>query len=165
MNTEVMFSTGRDCWETPNDLFQRYDKIYHFVLDAAADNRNHKCPVWFGPGGICEDALSVDWDDWLRKGNIWLNPPYSRGLQARFVKKAAEAVDIHQTTYAIGHVVLLLPARTDTKLFHEIILPHCGPPDYVPEFLKGRVKFISNEPLRKGSSPNSAPFPSMIVVF
>jgi site-specific DNA-methyltransferase (adenine-specific) len=49
--------------------------------------------------------------------------------------------------------VFLIPARTDTRWFHEIVLP------YAKEirFIKGRLKF--------GDSKNSAPFPSMIVIF
>ena len=48
-------------------------------------------------------------------------------------------------------VVMLLPARTDTKWFHEYILPYGQ-----IRFIRGRLKF--------GDSKNSAPFPSMIVV-
>ena len=49
-------------------------------------------------------------------------------------------------------VVMLLPARTDTAWFH----------DYVMEateirFIRGRLKF--------GDAVNSAPFPSMVVIF
>jgi site-specific DNA-methyltransferase (adenine-specific) len=49
--------------------------------------------------------------------------------------------------------VFLIPARTDTRWFHEIVMP------YAKEirFIKGRLKF--------GGAKNSAPFPSMIVVF
>jgi hypothetical protein len=46
-------------------------------------------------------------------------------------------------------VILLLPARTDTKWFHNYCIEH------EIEFLKGRLKF--------GNAINSAPFPSMIV--
>jgi len=51
-----------------------------------------------------------------------------------------------------GKIVVLLPARTDTKLFHEYILPYSK-----IEFLRGRLKF-------KGAK-HGAPFPSMIVTF
>lgn len=47
---------------------------------------------------------------------------------------------------------MLLPARTDTKWFHDYIL---GKAEI--RFLKGRLKF--------GGANNSAPFPSMIVIF
>ena len=47
---------------------------------------------------------------------------------------------------------MLIPARTDTKRFHEYIYGNAE-----IRFIKGRLKF--------GGCENSAPFPSMIVVF
>jgi len=84
----------------------------------------------------------------------WLNPPYSRGLCAKFIAKAAEERRQGFLT------VMLLPARTDTKAFHAHIYDaSTGQPRPGVEirFLPGRLKF--------GGSTNSAPFPSMIVVF
>jgi phage N-6-adenine-methyltransferase len=143
-NLSPLMSTGKDDWETPDDLFGAYDELFHFSLDAAANETNHKCPVWFGPGGVASDALAIDWRDYTA-GPVWLNPPYSRGLQAKFVMKASEySGDI--TT------VCLLPARTDTKLFHDYIWL----PTNDVTFLRGRVKFVG--------AAQGAPFPSMIVV-
>ena len=51
-----------------------------------------------------------------------------------------------------GIAVMLIPARTDTKAFHEYI------------YGKAEIRFIKGR-LRFGGSKNSAPFPSMIVVF
>jgi site-specific DNA-methyltransferase (adenine-specific) len=51
-----------------------------------------------------------------------------------------------------GVVVMLLPARTDTKWFHEYIYGKCE-----IRFIKGRLKF--------GGCKNAAPFPSMVCVF
>ncbi len=48
--------------------------------------------------------------------------------------------------------VMLLPARTDTKWFHSYVYNKAE-----IRFVKGRLKF--------GNSKNSAPFPSMVVVF
>ena len=36
MNTELMFSSKTDLWETPQDLFDKYDAIYHFETDVCA---------------------------------------------------------------------------------------------------------------------------------
>ena len=140
-----LFSSGKDDWETPDELFSRLNRFYHFVLDAAANEVNHKCPRWFGPGGEVEDALLATWP--LKEGNVWLNPPYSRGLQVKFVKKAIS----ERSRGSAGKVVCLLPARTDTRLFHELLLPRAR-----IEFLRGRLKF-------KGAK-SSAPFPSLIAV-
>lgn len=151
-NLTACFSTGKDDWETPDDLFRSLNEKYHFVLDAAANEVNHKCAEWLGPGGTAEDAISTDvnWQHWLRKGHIWLNPPYSRGLQSAFVQRASHEAMISNH----GNVICLLPARTDTKLFHTFIY---NKPNVDVTFLRGRLKF-------KGANAG-APFPSMIVVF
>lgn len=146
---DPLMSSGKDDWETPQELFEEWNRIYHFILDAAANEINHKCERWFGPGGEFEDALANEAEWPVHEGNIWLNPPYSRPLQGAFVRKAADDVRDHDYKH---HVVCLLPARTDTILFHQIIKPFGE-----ITFLRGRVTFEGAE--------NGAPFPSMIVVF
>ncbi len=76
-----------------------------------------------------------------------MNPPYGREIGKWIEKAKIEASNGSK-------VVALLPARTDTKWFHENIYNNkfCE-----IRFLKGRLKF--------GNSKNSAPFPSMIVIF
>ena len=131
----VHFNSQSDMWETPQWLFDKLNAEYNFTLDACAVPDNAKCPVYFTPD---QDGLSQDWT-----GRVWCNPPYGREI-GKWVRKAFEcSADV---------VVMLLPARTDTRWFH----------DYVNrgghvEFLKGRLHF--------GGSKNAAPFPSMIVVF
>ena len=49
-------------------------------------------------------------------------------------------------------VVMLIPARTDTKYWHNYVMKA----DEI-HFVKGRLKF--------GDSENSAPFPSAVIVF
>ena len=114
-------------------------------LDAAANEQNHKCARWFGPGGECPNALCVPWP--LHEGSIWSNLPDGK-TQKDFVRKAQ--MEAQGKPFS---VVCLLPARTDTKVFHDVILPHSK----AVHFLPGRVKFVGGT--------NSAPFPSMIVVF
>jgi site-specific DNA-methyltransferase (adenine-specific) len=53
-----------------------------------------------------------------------------------------------------GVCVMLIPARTDTKYFHDYIYQKSN---VEIRFIKGRLKF--------GGSKNSAPFPSMVVIF
>jgi phage N-6-adenine-methyltransferase len=152
VNKTVLFSTGKDTWETPDDLYAELDHQHHFTLDAAADPTNHKCQRWFGPGGERADALS---EAWPINQSIWLNPPYSRGAQRKFIERAVECAK------AGGRVVSLLPARPDTKLFHDLVWNKSTqrPRDWVREvrFLQGRLRFVG--------APASAPFPSMIVWF
>lgn len=156
MNTALMFSTGKDEWQTPPDLFARLNDEFHFTLDAAASLHNHQCPKWLGPDHPDperRDGLAYDWC--LDGGPVFLNPPYSRGLQRKFIELASVSAQLQGLT-----VVMLLPARTDTKAFHTHIWAACAhrPQTGVEvRFLPGRLRFV-------GASAG-APFPSMIVVF
>ena len=139
MNKELMFSSKSEDWETPQDFFDSLNQEFHFSLDAAASDSNAKCPIYFTKR---ENALLKNWGGY----SVFCNPPYGREIGA-FVKKAYEESKKPNTS-----VVMLLPARTDTKWFHEYIL---GKAEI--RFLRGRLKF--------GSAVNSAPFPSMVVIY
>jgi|SRR3954470_796737 len=139
MNTDLMFSTGQDVYGTPDNIFKALNSEFNFTLDAAALPENAKCDKYFTPQ---QDALIQDWS----KQIVFCNPPYSRPLQGKFIQKAFEESKKGAT------VVMLIPSRTDTKIFHEVILPNAE-----VRFIKGRLKF--------GDSKNAAPFPSMIVIF
>ena len=131
----IHHSSHSDEYHTPQALFDHYDHIFHFDIDAAATVKNAKCKKYFTKK---EDGLEQDW-----QGAIWLNPPYSS--IEKWTKKAYESAQMGAL------VVGLLPARTDTRWFR----------DYVShaeiELLEGRIKF--------GGGAFSAPFPSMIVVW
>jgi site-specific DNA-methyltransferase (adenine-specific) len=150
----VLWSSKSDEWETPQDLYEALDREFNFTLDAAATAENAKCPDYLGPDHPAEalrDALRVSWGVFCDEA-VWCNPPYSK-VRA-FVEKAV------RTSLAGTTVVMLLPARTDTRWFHDLIWDrHHHRPLYEVEvrFLKGRLKF--------GGSKDSAPFPSMVVVF
>lgn len=58
MNREVMFSSDKNYWETPQKLFDELDAEFHFTLDAAADDSNHKCKRYFTQN---EDGLRQNW--------------------------------------------------------------------------------------------------------
>lgn len=134
MNQEVMFSSKTDLWETPQALFEELNLEFGFQTDVCALPENAKCEVFYTPE---QDGLSQEWT-----GVCWCNPPYGRQI-GKWVKKAAESK---------ATVVMLLPARTGTKWFHDYILPNAE-----IHFIKGRLKF--------GGSKNSAPFPSMVCIF
>ena len=137
MNTDVMFSSKTEMWETPQDFYDKMNDEFHFTLDAAAIQENAKCDRFFSPE---DDGLSQMWD-----GVVWCNPPYCRQT-GKWVKKAYEESKKGAT------VVMLLPCRPDVSWFHDYIL---GKAEI--RFIRGRLKF--------GGSSNSAPFPSMVVVF
>lgn len=140
MNTDLMFSTGTNHWSTPQDLFDELNNIYGFTLDVCADTTNKKVNKYFN---VKQNGLAQTW-----QGNIcWCNPPYGREI-SDWVYKASKECSTDCT------IVMLLPARVDTKWFHDYIYtnPNCS-----FEFIKGRLKF--------SGSKSSAPFPSMIVTF
>ena len=47
MNTEVMFSSKKMDWATPQDFYDKLDSEFHFTLDPCADESNHKCDKYF----------------------------------------------------------------------------------------------------------------------
>ncbi len=148
----VLFSKKSDNWATPRDLFERLHLEFDFDLDAAADASNALAKEWLGPGSdVASDALRQPWTSWGHK-RIFCNPPYSR--VGEFVAMAAQAAADGAT------VVMLLPARTDTRWWHAHVWEEANArprPRVETRFLKGRLKF--------GDSTNSAPFPSVVVVF
>ena len=152
MNTDVMFSKESDCWGTPKEFYAKLNAEYRFTLDAAADGSNHLCDRWLGPGGLCDDGLSVDWGG----ERVWLNPPYS--LATEFLAHAVKQSNENE----VGSVILL-PSRTDTRWFHNYVWysAYQKPHPWVKSlnFIKGRLKFVST----KEAAPNSAPFPSLLV--
>jgi len=129
----VHFSSKTDCWETPQDLFDKLNATYQFTMDVCALAENAKVQPYFSPE---QDGLNQVWS-----GRCWMNPPYGREI-GKWVKKAFESDCL---------VVGLLPARTDTKWWHDYCIP-----SHIT-FIRGRLKF--------GNAKNSAPFPSAIVVF
>jgi phage N-6-adenine-methyltransferase len=132
-----MMSSTTDQWATPQDFFDQQNKLFGpFDVDVCADAINAKCVKYFD---VEMDGLKQPWT-----GKCWMNPPYGRGIGV-WMQKAFESAGNGTV------VVCLVPARTDTKWWH----------DYA---MKGHITFIKGR-LKFGSATNSAPFPSAIVVF
>ena len=138
-NPDLMFSSKTDLWATPQDFFDQLDNEFHFDVDVCALPDNAKCPKYYTPQ---DDGLTQPWT-----GTCWCNPPYGRNV-GLWVQRAAQACAEGNT------VVMLLPARTDTRWFHELLYQR---PNVELRFVRGRLKF--------GDGRNSAPFPSLVVVF
>jgi site-specific DNA-methyltransferase (adenine-specific) len=115
------------------------NKEFQFTLDACALPENAKCRLFFTPE---EDGLARDWS----AHTVFCNPPYGRKISA-WVEKCYRESRKRNTK-----VVMLIPARTDTVYFHRFIYEIAE-----IRFVKGRLKF--------GNARNSAPFPSMVVIF
>lgn len=71
MNTDLMFSSEKEDWETPQDFFDELNDEFHFTLDAAASDDNHKCDRYYTKDN---SALDKEWDE-----QTYCNPPYGRG--------------------------------------------------------------------------------------
>lgn len=140
MNTDVMFSSKTDEWATPQEFFNNLDDEFSFTVDVCATEENAKCCKYYTRQ---DDGLAQDWSGEV----VWCNPPYGREMP-NWIKKCAE----HAEAGGGGVAVMLIPARTDTKAFHEYIY---GKAEI--RFVRGRLKF--------GNAKNTAPFPSMVVIF
>ena len=136
--SKVLFSSEKTEWETPGWLFNELDREFGFNLDVCATKENAKYDMYFSPE---DDGLSQDWMGLT----CWMNPPYGREI-GDWIKKA------YEESLQGATVVCLLPARTDTAWFHEYIYEQAE-----IRFLRGRLRF--------DGANNSAPFPSMVVVF
>jgi len=127
MKSRVVFSSATVEWGTPGGVYQALNREFRFDLDP--------CPL-----GGTEDGLATLFMSWEGR-RIFCNPPYDQ-----IGKWLARWRESEVSVY-------LIPARTDTRWFHDIILPHASE----IRFIRGRLKF--------GGAKNSAPFPSMIVIF
>jgi phage N-6-adenine-methyltransferase len=133
-----MFTNASDEWETPGEFFDAVDAVYHFTLDVCATSANAKCGRYYKKE---ENGLLMSW-----RGVCWMNPPYGREISL-WVRKA------YESSFEAGTVVVcLLPARTDTKWWHDYVLSRAE----TIAFIKGRLRFSGKGP---------APFPSALVVF
>lgn len=94
------------------------------------------------PSNANFDGLEIE--NWSAMN--FVNPPYNRTELPKWINKGIE--EQKKKHYS----VFLIPSRTDTKWFYKIF-------EHATEmrFIVGRIKFVGAE--------NSAPFPSMIVVF
>lgn len=136
---DLMFSSNSDDWNTPQLFFKKLDNIFNFNLDPCASEQNTKCSKFFTKE---DDGLTKNWGG----HTVFMNPPYGRQI-GDWIRKAYNESRKPNTV-----IVCLIPARTDTKYWHD----YCMKADKI-SFVRGRLKF--------GGSSNSAPFPSAVVVF
>jgi phage N-6-adenine-methyltransferase len=126
-------------WATPPDLYSRIESRYGpLTLDVCATAENTKCERYFSPD---VDGLSQPWAPY----RCWMNPPYGRAI-GRWAAKAQDESRMGAL------VVCLLPARTDTRWWHEHVMRSSQ-----IVLIRGRVRFVG--------AASSAPFPSAVVVF
>jgi phage N-6-adenine-methyltransferase len=139
----ALYSSKSEDWATPRKLAAELVAEFGITHDVCATPENAVVPSFWTKEG---DALSKQW-----KGVCYMNPPYGR----RIWEWLSKAVMSTSTLFGVPGtvVVCLLPARTDTRWWHKYVAPHASE----IRFLKGRLHF--------NGSKNSAPFPSVVVVF
>jgi site-specific DNA-methyltransferase (adenine-specific) len=133
--TSVFLRSQTVEWPTEQAFFDQLDREFQFTVDVAATAENAKCARFYD---IDSDGLVQDWDG----ETVWCNPPYGDRIKDWIYKAATSDA----TT------VLLVPARTDVKWFHELVIGRAE-----VRFVKGRLRF--------GDAKDFAPFPSMLVIF
>ena len=135
---DVHYSSKTDNWATPQSFFDRLNAEFNFTLDPCADKDNAKCTKYYT---IDDNGLAQDWAG----ERVFMNPPYGRVI-GDWVRKAYEE-SLKGTL-----VVALIPARTDTRYWHDYVMRASE-----IRLVKGRLKF--------GDGRNSAPFPSAVVIW
>lgn len=139
-----------DDWQTPPDLMGVLDKEFTFNLEVCASQDNRALPhvPYMGrDNGL--NALVHCWGIPGTPPRVYCNPPYSQ-LPAFITAGCTNAL------YLPALVVMLIPAYTDTAVWHEVI----NKAAMEVRFLKGRLAFLMN-----GKKQTTARFPSAIVVF
>lgn len=107
-----------DEYYTPKHIIEA---LGHFDLDPATPEN----PRW-----RTADMMYTKEDDGLKQewfGRVFLNPPYSRPLVNQFMEKMA----------AHGNGIALIVPKLGTKMFRDIIYPHCS----AIYILSERIKF------------------------
>lgn len=137
--TQTLFSSASEEWATPQTFYDELNAEFGFTLDPCATDENHKCENYFTRD---QDGLKMDWGG----QRVFCNPPYGRKLKEWVAK-----------CYSEGHkdntlVAMLIPARTDTRWYHDYIQHRAE-----VRFIRGRLKF--------GGATENAPFPSMVVIY
>ena len=138
IKADVLFSSRSDEYETPAEIYEGLDAEFGFTLDPCATAENAKCMTYFTKE---DDGLSKSWGG----HRVFCNPPYSQIKE--WVRKS-----YWESLKPGTIVVLLIPARTDTKYFHDYIYHRSE-----IRFLRGRIRF--------NGLKDKAPFPSMAVIF
>ena len=125
MNIEVFYSKKSDDWKTPSDIYKVFmDKGF---IDP--------CPY-----KSTFDGLKRNYEN----QRLFINPPFS---------DMANWINWSWRQLIQGHndIVLLIPARTDTKYFHALL---SSEPEII--FIQGRLHYNDSE--------KNAPFPSVIII-
>ena len=125
---------------TPKDFFDKLNKIFRFSLDPCTTEKNPLGTERFFTAK--EDGLKQEWN-----GNTFINPTFGRGIDKWLYKMWYSNLSNYSDDC---NYVMLLPARTDTKWFQDLIMKKYVEGSSVIYFIKGRLKFVN--PVLNGKS-------------
>ena len=130
------FTSNKQEYATPIELFKVLNDEFHFTLDVCADSQNRKVENFISEN---EDALSMDW-----RGICWMNPPFKN--VKKWIMKAYNESIKHDSI-----VVCLIMAKTNTNWWHD----YC---------MMGEIRFIRGRPKFEGCI-HGLPNPLAVVIF
>ena len=186
MNNDLMFSSNNQQWATRSEVYEQIKEYTggYFDLDPCAEEHTAKCERFFTKE---QDMFSkeLDWGfdagqfaGGYFKSTVFMNPEYGRE-QTKFIKELIDRIKDKE----VSRGVVLIPSRTDTKLFHNVILSTASKITFYdgrlvfgtdgywewvwsqPTMININGKDKPNTLFNKVGKFNSAPFPSMIVKF
>jgi site-specific DNA-methyltransferase (adenine-specific) len=126
---------GSDDWQTPAHI---WDLVNACARELSVDVHD-PCPTGYVEGRDPNGLLGA----WPLDRLCYVNPPYSAAKA--WAEKCAHARGCR--------VILLVPARTDTRWFHAVVMTTAD----AVLFVRGRLTFVG--------APAPAPFPSMLVAW
>lgn len=142
----TLFSSASHEWYTPPHIIDNVlasVERNEFDLDPASSLTDGPIPARVRYTKT-ENGLIQPWF-----GLVWLNPPYGRQI-LRWIQKAVNEIQ----NGGAEQIILLLPARTDTQWWRELM--DAGGQ---PEFLQGRLRFLQQD----GRIGDASTFPSVLV--
>lgn len=132
-----------DHWSTPPDFVRALEQQFgKFDLDPCCRAETAKASRFFTEE---TNGLSRPWC-----GRVFLNPPYSK--PAPWLAKAHREIGLGNAEI----VVALLPVRTDTKWFHQLVLERAQ-----IQFVRGRIKWFGWQ----GTPIPNPKDPSMLAIY
>jgi len=153
VRTEANGSKNNE-WETPEYIYDVLNKEFEFNWDLACTSSN--CKTDEG----CMNDKGINGLDWIPKPNkeyrIWCNPPYSIQLKPKFIERCYTLSQLEN----VKEVVMLIPSTTETKQFHEIMIPNCE-----IRFIHKRVRFKGINTKGKYVTNKTGQSGSMVIIF
>jgi len=133
MKQNQLFTSINQAWATPQDFFEKLNDEFDFTLDPCCTTFDCKCPdgFYFDRG---MDGLKLEWS-----GRVFVNNPYDQNkLWVPCCAEQSKNCDV---------IVQLIPARTDTVVFHDHIWDrgkNRTRPGVELRLIKGRLTFGSD---------------------